>query len=155
MKEHRWRSWIELVAAVSVVITLVLLVIEVRANTKALERQVLLDRTASITAPYTSGPEVLGAFERIKEVDGWDTMHQALIDRYGLQPGQAVAWSMFLLSVWRGLEADYAYAGPSDDLAGSINALLIYPDNKLFYDPSKSEWYPHGSRSSPTWRTPG
>jgi hypothetical protein len=55
--------------------------------------------------------------------------------RYGLAARQAVAWNMFLLHVWRGLEADYVYSGPSEDLATSIRSLFAFPDNQLFYSP--------------------
>ncbi len=134
MRARRWRHWLELIAAISVVVTLIVLVIEVRANTKAIERQILLDRTANITAPYTSGPELLAAFEKIKRVDGWRAADLAFMQRYGLEPGEAVAWTMFLLNVWRGLEADFNYSGPSDDLAREIEALFTFPDNQLFYD---------------------
>lgn len=151
MANDRWRSRIELVAAVSVVATLILLVVEVRANTKALERQIRLDRTSNIAAPYTSGPELLEAFEKIKNVDGWNADHQAFMERYELEPSEAVAWSMFLLNVWRGLEADHDYVGPSDELTNAIRGLLVYPDNRLFYDPQafSSDFAAYVERVSP------
>jgi hypothetical protein len=134
VRTRRWRRWAELVAAISVVVSLVVLIVEVRANTKAVERQVLLDRTASVTGPFTSTPDLLAAFEKVKRVDGWDSMTTALMRRYGLEPGEATAWFMFLLNVWRGFEADFAYAGPSEELAASIRGTLQFPDNHLFYE---------------------
>jgi len=133
VRTRRWRRWAELVAAISVVVTLVVLIVEVRANTKAVERQVLLDRTASVTEPFTSTAELLTAFEKVKRVDGWDSTADALMQRYGLAPAEATAWAMFLLNVWRGYEADFAYAGPSEELATSIRGTLRFPDNHLFY----------------------
>ncbi len=135
MSERKWVHWVEVLAAISVVVSLVLLVIEVRANTRALERQILLDRSANVSAPFTSGPELLEAFEKIKAVDGWRPEDAAFMRRYDLAADQAVAWNMFLLHVWRGLEADYVYSGPSEDLAASIRSLFTFPDNRLFYSP--------------------
>ena len=135
MSDRKWVHWAEILAAISVVVSLVLLVIEVRGNTRALERQILLDRSANVSAPFTSGPELLEAFEKIKEIDGWRPEDEAFMRRYGLAADQAVAWNMFLLHVWRGLEADYAYSGPSEDLAASIRSLFSFPDNQLFYRP--------------------
>jgi hypothetical protein len=131
----RWRAWAELLAAVSVVVTLIVLVVEVRANTKAIERQILMDRTANVTAPYTSGPELLAAFEKVKRVDGWDPTQRAFMHQYGLEPGEAISWMMFLVRVWKGLDADFAYSGPSEQLATSITSLLSFPDNRIFYQP--------------------
>ncbi|MEJ2483998.1 MAG: hypothetical protein P8049_13035 [Gemmatimonadota bacterium] len=135
MTTSRWRAWAELLAAVSVVVTLIVLVVEVRANTKAIERQILMDRTANVTAPYTSGPELLAAFEKVKRVDGWDPTQRAFMHQYGLEPGEAISWMMFLVRVWKGLDADFAYSGPSEQLATSITSLLSFPDNRIFYQP--------------------
>ncbi len=133
MQDSRWAQRVEIVASISVVVTLVLLVIEVRGNTKAVERQVLLDRASTVSAPFMEGPELLEAFKRVKEVDGWDAMHVEFMERYDMNPTQSVAWTFFLYKVWSGLRADFAYAGPSDKLASEIRSLLSYPDNQLYW----------------------
>jgi hypothetical protein len=142
VQDSRWTQRIEIVASISVVITLILLVIEVRGNTKALERQVLLDRASSVAIPFMEGPELLEAFEKVKVVDGWGALETELMERYGLEPAQAVAWMFFLYKIWHGLEADYYYSGPSDELVGSIDGLLQFPDDRLYWSHQASEFLP-------------
>jgi ketosteroid isomerase-like protein len=142
MRDKNWAQRIELIASVSVVVTLVLLVVEVRANTGALERQVLLDRAAGMATPFMEGPELLEAFRRVKAVDGWGPLEAELMERYELEPAQSVAWTFFLYKIWNNLEADYAFAGRSDELTGSIQGLLAFPDNQLYWKHAAGQFSP-------------
>jgi hypothetical protein len=81
-------------------------------NTKALERQVLLDRASNVAAPF--------------------------MERCGMEPQQAVAWSFSLYKIWNGYQADHLYAGPSEHLAAEIRSLLSFPDNQVYWSHSKS-----------------
>ena len=142
MRDKNWAQRIELIASVSVVVTLVLLVVEVRANTGALERQILLDRSANMATPFMEGPELLEAFRRVKSVDGWGPLETEFMERYGLEPAQSVAWTFFLFKIWNNLEADHAFAGPSDELTASIQGLLAFPDNQLYWKHAADQFSP-------------
>lgn len=142
MRGKNWTQRIEMVASVSVVVTLVLLVVEVRANTGALERQTLLDRAANMATPFMEGPELLEAFRKVKSVDGWGQMETEFMERYQLEPAQAVAWTFFLYKIWNNLEADHAFAGPSNELTGSIQGLLAFPDNQLYWKYAAGQFSP-------------
>jgi hypothetical protein len=124
---------LEWISSVTVIITLVVLVFEVRANTRAVERQILQDRNANVAAPFLSGPELLQAIERVKTVDGWPEVEQRFMERYEMTPVQAAVWSRHLMAIWMGLEADFASNGPSDAMAASVWSLLQYPDNQVFW----------------------
>lgn len=138
----RWFHYIEVITGLSVVVTLVVLIVEVRTNTHAIERQILLDRAANAAAPFVLGPELLEAYERIKEVDGWDPENQEFMERYRLEPRQAIAWTRFLLVNWSGLEADYLTSGPSGKLRSQIIGLMTFPDNRLFWEAAGSMFDP-------------
>ena len=131
--KSRWLQYIEVVTGLSVVITLVVLIVEVRTNTQTIERQLLVDRADNIARPFMSSTELLEAYERIKEVDGWNPEIADLMEHYGLEPQQAVAWSMLLLANWSGLQADFVTLGPSEGLRGQIRGLLYFPDNQIFW----------------------
>ena len=81
-----------------------------------------------------SGPELLEAFEAIKEVDGWTAGMQAFMEQYDLEPAQAIAWTRFLIANWGGLEADYLTTGPSEQLRVRVYGLMTFPDNQLFWE---------------------
>jgi hypothetical protein len=71
MKAARVAPWFEIAANLGVIVTLVLLVAEVRNNTLALERQALLDRSAAMNYPFLENPLMAEILADIKAVDGW------------------------------------------------------------------------------------
>lgn len=133
MKDRNWVERVEMVASICVVVSVVLLVLEVRQNTRAIERQILSDRVSNLTVPFLEGPELLMAFQAVKSVDGWDELHRAFMEEYGLEPAQAVAWTFHLNRVWNGLQIDFFADGPSDVMARGVKSLLAYPDQRLFW----------------------
>jgi len=145
MERNGLAKTVEWVTSLAVIVSLVVLVVEVRANTRAIERQILLDRYARIASPFIQGPELIEAVQRVKAVDGWPEVNQRLMERYGLTEAQAVAWSRHLMMIWLGLEADFASTGPSPSMAAVIQDLLQYPDNQVFreswhFSPEFSEY---------------
>jgi hypothetical protein len=124
---------VEWLTSVAVIVTLVVLILEVRGNTRALERQLVLDAAAQLSEPFLAGPELLEAYEHVKAVDGWEPLHTALVDQYGMTNTQAVAWGRYLLMLWQGLEANYVYSGESEQLTARIQGLMTYPDDRLYW----------------------
>lgn len=133
MKDRNWVQRVEMVASICVVVSLMLLVLEVRQNTRTIERQILSDRVSNLTVPFLEGPALLAAFEGVKRVDGWDELHRAFMEEYGLEPAQAVAWIFHLNRVWNGIQIDFYTDGPSDVMATGVRSLLSYPDQQLFW----------------------
>ena len=144
--KNRWLQHVEVLTGLSVIVTLIVLIAEVRTNTQAIERQVLLDRMSSVAGPFTSGPELLQAYERNKELDGWEPGNVAFMERYGLEPAQAIAWTRFLLINWGGIEANFLTSGPSEELSRQIVGLMAFPDNRLF-------WETHAAVFDPAFET--
>lgn len=133
MKLEKWAQWAEIVASAAVIVTLVVLVGEVRGNTLALERQADLDRATALNTPFFYAPELASVLARIKAVDGQDPLPQALMDRYELTAEEAILWERHLWQVWLQHEADFERGGPSSKLDGWIAAALATPDNLLYW----------------------
>ena len=136
MKLQQWAYWAEIAASLGVVVTLVLLIQEVRGNTKALERQATLDRATSITFPFFASPELPAVLAKIKAVDGLGHLSQAFVERYDLTPAEAILWQRHLIDVWMGLEADYSLSGESQELESAIRFRLTFPDNQVYWEHS-------------------
>ena len=119
--------------SIAVVISLFVLIAEVRANTRALEREVLLDQSSRLAEPFLDSEELFGAYERVKAVDGWEHINSAFIDHYGMDNRQAIAWVRYLVSLWEGVEADFVYSGRNSELEDRTASLLAYPDNRLYW----------------------
>jgi hypothetical protein len=134
MKIEMVSSWGELLASVAVVVTLVVLVFEVRATNTALERQAAIDRTAALTAPFFEDPllgEILG---KIKAVDGGDPVPVELMERYDLSYAEASVWERHLWAVWAGLEADFMLRGDEPEIRTRVGILKGTPDNRIYLE---------------------
>lgn len=124
----------EVVASLGVIITLVLLLLEVRENTMTMERQT---ETAHFNLLFTSliEPSILrSAYTKIKAVDGAETTVAAFMATYDMSEAEAVVWSRYQLMLWGGMQLNFVYDGPSDRLAKEIRQLLQFPDIVLFLE---------------------
>lgn len=131
-KVELWAQWAEIAASLTVVITLVLLVQEVRRNTRALQRQADVERAVAMTYPFFENPGLADVLDKIKAVDGQDPVPRALMEHYGLTGREAILWERHLLLIWQGLEADYEAVGESPTLGNMIRSLWCAPDNRLY-----------------------
>lgn len=131
MNETKWKDYAELVGFVAIIISLVVLIIEVRQNTLATERQIALDRADSMTSAFFDS-ELASILEKIKSVDGLDRNIVPFTEAYDLSYREAVIWERHLQYAWSVLEAEFEADGPSPSLDASILSMLINRDNQLY-----------------------
>jgi hypothetical protein len=133
MSGRQWAQRIEIVASLSVILTLVFLILEVRGHSSAIERQIMRDQWISVSDVIINNSDMAETYVKIKAVDGVEPLIQAFIDRYTLSAEESVRWTRFQLLHWGGIRADYVYSGPSQALEEQISGLLGFPDNELFW----------------------
>ena len=142
MSRSRLPAIVEVLTGISIVASLILLTMEVRANTKALDRQIRLDRAQAISQPVLEYQPVLEAYQIIKARDGREPEIQSFMDVYGLSEAQAIAWTRLLSRTWMELEADFRYMGHDPVLEATVYARLSFPDNALFWEVSRDGFTP-------------
>lgn len=133
-KVQQWANWAEIVASIAIVVSLAFLIMEVRYNTRILERQAVLDRTAAFNTPFLEDSPMPAILTRIKAVDGFDPVEEVFAARYELSYLEAVRWVRHLAVLWTVLEADYRVNGRSPALEAVAWSLLGSPDNQLYWD---------------------
>jgi hypothetical protein len=132
MKLERWTQIAEVVTAVGAIIALVILILEVRANTAALQQQQAAQFGASFYEPYLN-PEVLpGLYAKVKAVDGVDRSVQLFMDRYHMTTEEAIQWTRALGFSLVPAQNDFYLNGPSETLRAQIQVLSRTPDTELF-----------------------
>ncbi len=131
-----WQRWIEPVASVSVVITLIVLIAEVRTNTRAIDRQNRMDQLGVLTQPFLDDVDLGQVLTKIKAVDGREGTVTALIDAYGLTEVEAASWHRHLYRIWGAIEADFLYSG-SAFVEASVRALLPYRDAEIYWETNR------------------
>jgi hypothetical protein len=134
VKLDRLAHWAEILANFGVIVTLVLLTLQVRDNTNALQGQAVFQRGAAFTAPYLSESRAPAILAKIKAVDGVEPVVAAYMERYDLTYEEGAVWLRHVFSIWTSLEAEYAVLGESPDLAHRIQLLFPYPDQEIWLD---------------------
>jgi hypothetical protein len=134
MNLQSWAHWSEITASFAVVVTLIFLLVEVGNNTRAIERQANMDRSASISASFLTTPDLAAILAKVKAVDGLPLLTQAFSERYDLSVEQSILWVRHLDTIWMGLEGDYLHSGPSDLLDIIVEDLVSYPDEQMYLE---------------------
>jgi len=134
MKLQNWARWIEIIANLAVVASVLFLAVEIKKNTKAIEAQSISDRSSSINQPYVNSPLIPSILEKIKKMDGPEPSEYALMERYGLTYEEAGIWGRYLATILSGLEAEYLRDGPNMSLQERVQLLFLFPDIQLNWD---------------------
>lgn len=140
MRAERVAHWVEITANLGVIVTLVVLILQVADNTRALRGQAIAERGTAFTEPFLSESMAPSVLAKIKAVDGPEPLVQAYMDRYDLTYEEGAVWTRHVLSLWTSLEAEFAVLGTSDELRGRIQILLPFPDQMLWFEHGGPEW---------------
>jgi len=134
VKLRRVAHWVEIIANVGVIATLLILILQVRDNTQVLRSQAIVQRAAPLLQPFIEQAPIPDILAQIKAVDGSEPMVQAYMDRYGLTYADGNSWARHVSQVWVSMEAEYALFGGSDFLDGRIRGLLSSQDQRIWYE---------------------
>ena len=124
----------EIIGSVAIVVTLVILVFEVRGNTEVLQRQINLDRASASNTVLMDSPYLPGILAKIKlvDVDEVEPAVQAFMDRYNLTFEESDRWVRFLRQYWLGIQADFL-VGERGTSRDAVRALAN-SDQALFWE---------------------
>ena len=134
MAKMTWRDGAEAAGLVAIIVSLVVLIVEVRQNTLAMERQTAVDRAAAVTAPFFES-DLASILVKIMAVDAPKGSYLATyMEVYDLSHEEAILWERHLWYVWEVLEAEYRADGASEKLNNQISILLINRDNQIYVE---------------------
>ena len=136
MKMERVSRWAEIVANVGVLVSLLILVAEVRGNTQVIQREAFLARSAAINAPFLENDRLARILAQVKVVDGWEgsPFEEAFAERYGLPIEDAIVWGRLVATIWTGIEADFVTEGRSVALESRVRLMLSFPDGRMGFE---------------------
>ena len=133
MESKKVRDWFEIGATLAVFVGLLLVVQEIRINTRALAMQAAIDTSAALTEPFFQSDELHAASQKVHSIDGAYAPEAALMQRYDLSPEEAIVWNRHLLQIWIVLEATYKFQD-KDAAIRHARTLLLAPDNRTFVE---------------------
>ena len=121
----------QVIGNVAVIVTLVVLIVQIRANTRAVDRQKRVDRGRALRDAYFASPDLVRALVKINATNGGLSLHVELAERFGLTPEEGWLVMMHQGGTWSIYEADFLASGPSASLERSIVAYLGGPHNLM------------------------
>ena len=134
MKLRLWVDIAEITASVAVVVTLVLLIFQMRESDE-LERVQNSVRMAQWDAQMfvqsDQLPTIAAKIETARNPDYLIEFRR----RYDLSVEEAGIWNRWLLLLWKGVEAEFLSTGPSERLAKRIRAMAAYEDQRMLILP--------------------
>ena len=133
MAKRNLVEWMEVVTGLAVLVGLVLVVMELRVNTMAVNRQASVERVSSLTEPFLYSEVLRAADEKVRAVDGSSGVAQVFVENYDMTPDQALAWSRHLMQLWGIVQADY-FHGDSESALTVAEHLLANRDNRLYVE---------------------
>ena len=130
MRLRLWVDIAEIAASIAVVLSLLLLVFQIRESDE-IERVQNSVRMAQWDAQMfllsDRLPAIAAKIEAIKNPD----FMQPFREQFELSIEEAGIWNRWLYLVWKGFEAEYLLTGPSDHLAEQIRYSANYEDQRL------------------------
>lgn len=124
----------ELISSVAVVVTLVMLIYQLRENTKAIESESVRRAADANFGLFVRSPDLRRVMAKIKERDGPLPGVAELADRYSLDLEDAELWFRYQGYAFAQIYEDYQRGA---DVRAKSELLLRYPDQLLYWRHAK------------------
>ena len=135
MKLRLWVDIAEITASVAVVVTLVLLVSQMRESDEQERIQNSLRLAQWDAQMFLISDQLPVIAGKIEAASNPDFMLE-FRERYDLSIEEAAIWNRWLFLIWKSLEAEFLSMGPSDELAKRIQQSITYEDQQLVILPA-------------------
>jgi hypothetical protein len=130
-----WSALAEIIGNVAVIVTLAILAVQIRANTKAVRYQINLERYRALYMPDASDA-AMRIQAKIAQVDGMPPAAAALKERYLLTDEEAVRKFRLHGHLFRMLESEFESFGASAELSRAIRIMFQAPDVGISWEQS-------------------
>jgi len=131
MDSRNVKDWLEIIATLSVLAGILLLVQEIRLNTRAIAMQAQLDRSALMSEPFYQSQTLRTGIQKIRDVDGVWELESTMTEQYDLTAEEALVWSRHMIQLWDGIEATYYYAD-REAAEWYVQTFMSSRDSRIF-----------------------
>ncbi|MGI9199814.1 MAG: hypothetical protein ACR2QL_02055 [Woeseiaceae bacterium] len=131
MDSRKVKDWVEIVATLSVFAGILLLVQEIRLNTRALAMQTQVNRSAVLTEPFYQSEQLRTAIQKVRNIDGVWELETTFTEQYDLTAEESLVLSRHLMQLWDMTEATYYY-GDREAAEFYARVFLASRDSRLF-----------------------
>lgn len=122
---QKWALAAEIVGGLAVILSLALLIVEIRENTEANRRASLIELTTAPLNTYVNSPSIQRIEASMAAIDNSaPALASELMNVYQLSSEDANLYSRYMGYLWRTREAEFLYGNPD---------LLVFADNIEFF----------------------
>jgi hypothetical protein len=136
-----WVDIAEITASVAVVVTLLLLILQMRESDEQARVHNAL-RMAQWDAQMFLQSDQLPVISAKIEAASNPHFMREFRKRYDLSIEEAAIWNRWLFLMWKSLEAEFLLVGPSNELAERIRLSMSYEDQQLVILPALTSMNP-------------
>ena len=133
----------EMIGGVAVLLTLIILIVEVRENTEASRRANLIQLTTAPLNAYLDNPDVQAISSKIADGAEGSRLPTELQDEFGLTHEEAHLYARYLGYTWRIRESEYLF-GNSEPAVFRQNMIfyLNNPEDKVYWEYGQAPYHP-------------
>ena len=122
----------EIVSSVAIVITIAVLILELRSNSALLERQIELDRIDRISV-ILADAELAEILQRTGRGGQPSRMERLVMNEFDLTLPEAAKFGRYTGNQWQAVQADFAFFGPTERLEERIFGMLLRPGQAFWW----------------------
>ena len=122
----------QMIGSAAVIVTLIVLIGQIRANTRAVGRQMDEARLYKATGPFYQSPDLVRIAAKIGAAQGFGPATKELMETFALSPEEATLWFRHLMDNWISYEIEFRYGG-TEVSPRAIKSNLRWPDGRIFW----------------------
>ncbi len=131
MNLQDWSDITQLIGNVAVIATLIVVIAQIRANTRAVNLERAEARLSKFTTPFYQSPHLLRISAKIDAVQGQGPATKELMETFDLSPEEANLWFRHLMDQWTTYEIEWRHGVLGH--ARGIKRSQRFLDNRIFY----------------------
>lgn len=148
-KLQRYALTAEIIGGLAVLVSLILLIVEVRENTESNRRASLIELTTSPLNTYVNSPDIQRIEASMAAIDNQESgVVNELMRTYQLSSEDANLYARYMGYLWRIREAEFLYGNPDLGLfSDNLEFFLRVMHNQIYWELNSSVPYDPEFRS--------
>ena len=136
MKLSEINEWLVLIANIGVLLGIVFLSLEIRQNTKVIEREMMISSADAMHGQFIDSEYLPGMLVKLNNAQSInaDSLVQPLMSEFDFTEEEAHRWWRYLAQTWIHNQADWIYNGKRSTDCQQPVFLLRFRDQQLFFD---------------------
>lgn len=142
-KLQKYALFTEIVGGLAVLLTLIILIIEVRENTEASRRTNLIQLTTAPLNVYLDNPDIQAIASKISQTTQVSVLPNLLKDEFDLSFDEAQLYARYLGYTWRIRESEFLYGNSDPEVfEANMRFYLGNAEDQFYWQRTRAPYHP-------------